>query len=189
VTTTRTTFGVARKSAARVGVVDAVMKSLCHEHTYRTLDYRKKSESYLKQYMHQPLQRAMVEICRTLEPRLSERAIQRKAASALFWEGDVNTTVNHVRFLGVQHRPDFVVKAGGIRMAVEIKRGENGSAIRDGIGQSMAYAACGDFDFVAYLFIDTLKDKKILESVQRDEATAVFIESLWVNYNVRFSVV
>lgn len=184
-----TKLGVARKSDARVGIVDAVMGSLCHEHTYRTLDYRRKSESYLKQYMHQPLQRTMSEVWRTLRPRLSDKAIRRKAGQSLFWEGDVNTTVNHVRFLGVQHRPDFVVKAGGIRLAVEIKRGENGSAVRDGIGQSFAYAACGDFDFVAYLFIDTSKDKKILESVERDDTTAAFIRSLWENYNIRFTVV
>jgi hypothetical protein len=182
-------FRSARKSATRVSVVDQVLATLMHESIYRTLDYRNKSEAYLKQYMHQPLQRAMLDICRRLQPDCSERTLARKAGEALFWEGDTTTTVNHVRFLGVQHRPDFVVKLAGIRIAVEVKRGESGSSVREGIGQSMAYAGCGDFDFVVYLFIDTSRDKKILGSLEHSESALSFIDSLWESYNVRFSVI
>jgi hypothetical protein len=139
--------------------------------------------------MHQPLQRTMREICQRLSPGASEGTIARKARAALLWEGDLTTTVNNVRFLGVQHRPDFVVRVGGIRTAVEVKRGETGSAVREGIGQALAYAGCGDYEFVVYLFIDTSRDKKVRESVVREPAARAFIESLWRNYNIRFSVV
>ena len=47
------------------------------------------------------------------------------------------------------------MKLVGIRIAVEVKRGQSGSAIREGIGQALVYAASQDFDFVNYLFIDT----------------------------------
>ena len=99
----------------------------------------------------------------------------------------MNTTVNHIRFLGVQHRPDFVVKLVGIRIAVEVKRGQSGSAIREGIGQALVYAASQDFDFVNYLFIDTSRDKKIRDSLQQG-LNAGFVASLWDFYNVRFHV-
>lgn len=182
-------IGMARKSAPRVHVVDMIMACLRHESIYKTLDYRHKSEAYIKQYMHQPLQRAVGEILRFLYPNVREATITRKSHGALLWEGDVTTTVNNIRFLGVQHRPDFVIKVGGMRIAVEVKRGETGSGIREGIGQSLAYAGCGEFDFVAYLFIDTSRDKKIAESVQRDRVAEAFVESLWQNYNVRFSII
>ena len=130
----------------------------------------------------------MLTICRKLFPRLSDSAIQKKAKVSLFWEGDVNTTVNHIRFLGVQHRPDFMVKVDGIRVAVEVKRGETGSAVREGLGQSLVYASCEDFDFVVYLFVDTSKDKKIRDSLSRT-LDAAFIQSLWDEHNIKFTIV
>jgi hypothetical protein len=158
------------------------------EKIYKTLDYRNKNEQYLKQYMHQPLQATMVEVFRRVDSRLSEGTLQKKASTALLCEGDVSTTVNNIRFLGVLHRPDFVVKAAGMRIAVEVKMGENGGSVREGIGQAMVYSGSREFDFVIYLFIDTSKDKKIRESLAVAPADG-FIESLWRNYNIRFAVV
>ena len=137
--------------------------------------------------MHQPLQRRIRRLCEELFSGQSPKSIASKASEALFWEGDVNTTVNHIRFLGVQHRPDFVVKLVGIRIAVEVKRGQSGSAIREGIGQALVYAASEDFDFVNYLFIDTSRDEKIRDSLQQG-LNAGFVASLWDFYNVRFHV-
>ena len=94
-------------------MVDAILKSLKSDHIFRTLDYRSRSESYLKQYMHQPLQAALAELLQELKPSLSERAVQRNAKRSLYWEGDVTTTINNVQFLGVQHRPDFKVLLDG----------------------------------------------------------------------------
>ena len=55
----------------------------------------------------------------------------------MLWEGDVNTTVNNFTFFGTQHRPDFVVKIDRLSVAVEVKKGETGSSLREGIGQSL----------------------------------------------------
>ena len=96
------------------------------------------------------------------------------------------TTVNNFVFFGVQHRPDFVVKIDGLKIAVEVKRGDSGSAVREGIGQSIVYAAA--FDFVCHIFIDTSKDKKVLNSLQ-EPAERFFVKTLWNNYNIRFDVV
>ena len=46
--------GTEKKSAKRTKVVDEVMAALSDDRILNTLDYRKKSEAYLKQYMHQP---------------------------------------------------------------------------------------------------------------------------------------
>lgn len=178
----------AHKTALRVEIVDRIMECLKGEQIFNTLDYRRRSESYLKQYMHQPLQACLVDVVGRIDDRLSQEAREARAKAALFWEGDMGTTVNNVLFLGVQHRPDFAVKLAGIRIAVEVKKGETGGAVRGGIGQSLVYVASKDFDFVVYLFADTSRDKKIRDAAE-GSAAAKFIESLWDNYNVRFSVV
>ena len=170
------------KTELRVFIVDEILDTLRGDNIFRTLDYRNKSEPYLKQYMHQPLQQRMVKIVHRMDPRLSQKAKEKNAKRALLWEGDVNTTISHTRFLGVQHRPDFVVQLAQIRIAVEVKRGEAGAAVREGLGQSLVYAASSDFDFVVYLFIDVSKDKKILRSLENENDRA-FIDSLWEDYN------
>jgi len=180
--------GVAKKSARRQWVVDQILAALSDDKIFSTLNYRQKNEAFIKQYMHQPLQERMRSICRKLYPNESDSTIQRKAKVSLFWEGDVNTTINNIRFLGVQHRPDFMVKVGGIRVAIEVKRGDSGYAVREGLGQSLVYASCEDFDFVVYLFVDTSKDKKIRGSLSRD-LDAAFIQSLWDEHNIRFAIV
>lgn len=180
--------GIAKKSELRTWVVDQVLDALSSDHIFKTLDYRRKTEAYLKQYMHQPLQQRMAKIVERVQPGLKPTTKALKAREALLWEGDVNTTVNNVRFLGVQHRPDFVVKLAGISIAVEVKRGDRGASVREGIGQSLVYSASEDFDFVAFLFIDISKDHKIHDSVSRDTEQA-FIDALWAHHNVRFSVV
>jgi len=178
----------AAKSELRTWIVDQIVDVLRSDHIFTTLDYRQKTESYLKQYMHQPLQRRMAKIVERVQPNLKPATKARKAKEALLWEGDVTTTINHVRFLGVQHRPDFVVRVAGINIAVEVKLGERGTAVREGIGQSLVYSASEDFDFVAYLFIDTSRDKKVRESLSR-APEAAFVGKLWNQHNVRFSVV
>ncbi len=180
---------LATKSERRTWLIDRLLDAMKSDELFQTLDYRHKNEAYIKQYMHRLIKEGLVEIHRRLSPSTkSESLLKRKAADSLMWEGDVKTTINHIRFLGVQHRPDFKVIVDGLKIAVEVKRGESGSAIREGVGQSLVYAAAEDFDFVVYLFVDTSKDKKILESLARDRERA-FVTNLWERNNVRFSVV
>lgn len=184
----RAELGIVAKSGRRTRIVDGLLKAMTGDDIFRTLDYRKKSESVITNYMHQPLKRGLVEIHRQLTPGQKESTLKRKAEESLMWEGDVKTTINHVRFLGAQHRPDFKVVIDGLSIGVEVKRGESGSGIREGIGQSLVYVASEDFNFVVYLFIDTSKDKKILKSLQNDREQA-FVRSLWDGFNVRLQVI
>ena len=69
---------MAKKSTRRAGMVDAILRPLKSDHIFRTLDYRSRSESYLKQYMHQPLLAALVELHRELTPTLSETTLRER---------------------------------------------------------------------------------------------------------------
>jgi hypothetical protein len=102
------------KSAKRGMIVEQILDALKSDEIFTTLDYKHKSESYIKQYMHQPLKRRLVEVHRQLAPGTSEETLKRRAGESLLWEGDVKTTVNHIRFLGAQHRPDFKVQIQGV---------------------------------------------------------------------------
>ncbi len=183
------------KSKRRTYIVDAIAECISSDKIFNTLDYRRKSEAFLKQYMHQPLQACLKKLYQESGGSLSENTLLAKVKDALLWEGDKKTIINNVRFLGVQHRPDFVIRFDNkLNIAVEIKRGESGASIREGIGQSLVYAV-SDFDFVVFLFVDTSKDKKIRESSFNplsktfDERNKAFIESIWDNYNIRFRIV
>lgn len=186
--TAKSGLGVVQKSERRTWIVDQLLSAMKSDEIFQTLDYRRKKESYIKQYMHQLLKRCLVGVHERLTPGTKQQTLERKAAESLLWEGDVKTTINHIRFLGAQHRPDFKVLVDGLRIAIEVKRGDSGAAVREGIGQSLVYAASEDFDFVTYLFVDTSRDKKILESLGREREKA-FVDSLWEKYNVRFDVV
>jgi hypothetical protein len=179
---------VARKSERRTWIIDQILDAMKSDEIFKTLDYRRKNENYIKQYMHQIIKNHLLEIHSRLSPNQQKGTLKRKVADSLMWEGDVKTTINNIRFLGAQHRPDFKIIVDGLKIAVEMKRGESGASVREGIGQSLVYAASEDFDFVVYLFVDTSKDKKILDSLRREREQA-FVRSLWERYNVRFNVV
>ena len=152
------------------------------------IDYRNRNEDYIKQYMHQPLISELEALYEDLELSKSadKELVKQKAKNCLLWEGDVTTTVNNFTVFGTQHRPDFVVKIDKLRVAVEVKKGESGHSLREGIGQSLVYSS--EFDFVVYLYVDISKDKKIRDSMVGEKEQEL-INDLWDNHNVLFKVV
>ena len=88
--------------------------------------------------------------------------------------------------MGTSNRPDMSLDIGGVKVAVEFKKGNRGSGLREGFGQSLIYSTV--FDFVIYMFIDTSDERKIVNG-----ATSVteqdFLENIWDNFNVKFVIV
>lgn len=178
-------FERTRKSGPRTMIVKGIMDFLKSDQI-KTLDYRNTKETRIKTFLQPHFVMTLQNIHRTLSPGQRDATLARKGKNSLLWESDVNTTINNVQFLGVQHRPDFVVQIESIRIAVEVKRGDSGSSVREGLGQSLVYAS--EFDFVCFLFIDQSKDKKVLRSLAQP-AEISFIQSLWATYNIQFEVV
>jgi hypothetical protein len=102
------------------------------------------------------------------------------------WEGNVKTTVRNIQFMGTANRPDMTLDISGVTIAIEFKKGNRGSALREGFGQSLIYSTV--YDFVIYMFIDTSDESKIVNG-----ATAVteqkFLANIWDNFNVKFVIV
>lgn len=177
-----------KKSSRRTKIVKQLMESLKNPEIYEGIYYKRKKESYIKKHLHDYILAKIKDIYQEISQGSSVDLLKKKAENSLMWEGDPRTTIPNFIFLGVQHRPDFEVHIDNMKIALEIKLGEAGVAVREGIGQSIVYASSERYDFVVYLFIDISKDKKIQKS-QENKEEKLLIKNLWDNFNVLFAVV
>lgn len=175
----------ATKSIKRTELLDLVTESITQDDVFKVIDYRNKNEDQIKQFIYPHLVESLTEYL-VKENSIQKSKAREKVKKSLKWEGNVNTTVSHILFMGTQNRPDMVLELNGIRIAIEFKRGEKGSDLRSGIGQSMIYAT--HYDFVLFLFVDTSRDKKILNA-QTGTNESQFVEDLWNRYNIKYITV
>lgn len=173
------------KSQKRIELLELVSESITQDDVFTVIDYRNKSEDQIKQFIYPHLVESLTNYL-VEDGGLEKTKAKEKIQKSLKWEGNVKTTINHILFMGTQNRPDMVLEINGLRIAIEFKRGEKGSDLRSGIGQSMIYST--HYDFVLYLFIDTSKDKKILNS-QGGVNETEFVELLWDQFNIKFITV
>lgn len=173
------------KSQKRIELLDLVSESITQDDIFTVIDYRNKNEDQIKQFVYPHLVESLTDYL-VKEGEVDRTRAKEKIQRALKWEGNVKTTINHILFMGTQNRPDMVLEINGLRIAIEFKRGEKGSDLRSGVGQSMIYST--HYDFVLYLFIDTSKDKKILNA-QGGVNETEFVELLWDQFNIKFIVV
>lgn len=64
--TEKASLNVVQKSERRTWVVDQLLEIMKSDEIFKTLDYRRKNETYIKQYMHQLLINRLVEVHRRL---------------------------------------------------------------------------------------------------------------------------
>jgi hypothetical protein len=172
------------KSQKRIELLDLVSEAITHDDIFGVIDYKNKSEDQIKQFVYPHL-------VESLTSYLASQGVEKSRAKervkkTLKWEGNVNTTINHILFMGTLNRPDMILEWDGLKIAIEFKRGEKGADLRSGIGQSMIYST--HYDFVLYLFIDTSSDKRILNAQGGANETA-FVDLLWDKFNTKFVVV
>lgn len=176
---------LASKSQNRITILEIIQDGISTNEIFETIDYKKQSEDKIKQFIYPNLLNQLTDY--VMEKKGFSRSLAReKAKTMIKWEGNVNTTVRNIHFMGTANRPDMTVHINGINIAIEVKKGNRGSALREGFGQALIYSTV--FDFVLYLFIDTSDESKIVNG-----ATAVteetFLENIWNNFNIKFVVV
>lgn len=175
---------LASKSQKRIDLLDLVTEAITHEDIFGTIDYKKKSEDAIKQFIYPHLVESLTRYVVEEQGKDKETA-KELVKKNLKWEGNVNTTVNHILFMGTQNRPDMILELNGLKIAIEFKRGQKGSDLRSGIGQSMIYST--HYDFVLYLFVDTSDDARI-KNAQGGVNETEFVDLLWNQYNIKFIV-
>jgi len=174
----------ASKTKGRTNLLKGIVDVISDKSIFNTIDYRRKSEDTIKQFMYQPLLNSFVK--RFMDNGTAEDKAYECAKSSIVWESNMQTTLHNMVLFGTQHRPDFEVKIDGLNIAIEVKKGSVGNDLRSGFGQCLMYQA--KYDFTIYLFVDTSEDKTILKSVP-SISEGELIDSIWNNYNVLFSVV
>ena len=175
---------ITKKSKKRLELLESIVNSLKQDDIYNVIDYKNQREDRVKQFIYPYLLNDLKRYYINTR-NIKEETAYRNAKKHLLWEGNKQTTVNNMMFFGVQHRPDMVIN-DDLNIAIEVKKGNIGSSIREGIGQSLVYSTL--YDFVVYLFIDTSKDKRILNAMKSDKESS-FVKKLWNEYNILFEVV
>jgi hypothetical protein len=176
---------LASKSKNRISILEMIQDGISTHEIFETIDYKNQSEDKIKQFIYPNLLNKVTEY--VMEKKGFSRGLAReKAKTMIKWEGNKQTTVKNIQFMGTSNRPDMSLDIGGVKVAVEFKKGNRGTGLREGFGQSLIYSTV--FDFVIYMFIDTSDDRKIING-----ATAVteqdFLENIWDNFNVKFVIV
>ena len=174
------------KTKNRTEMLKALMDVISSRDIYDVIDYRRSDESSIKQFMYQPLLECLTEVYVTKSRNKDKAKAKAKAKLALIWESSKQTTLHNIMLFGVQHRPDMEVNFNGLKIAIEVKKGEQGNDIRSGFGQCLMYQSY--YDFILYLFVDTSKDKRLLNSMTGEKEKSL-IGSLWDHYNVMFNIV
>ena len=172
------------KSRKRLNVVETICEGITHQEIFDTIDYKKQSEDKIKQFTYPILVNSLTEFL-VSNRKIDKRRAREFVKERLLWEGNIKTTVHHTLFMGTRNRPDMVFEMDTMKIAIEFKRGDNGKALRSGLGQSLIYST--DYDFVIYLFIDTSSDK-IIKNCSVSEIEEELIEGLWSRYNIKFLV-
>lgn len=106
-----------------------------------------------------------------------------KAHKSFYWEGQQGKYGNErATTFGSRNYPDFIITAPYL-IAIEYKQSQNGSTVKQGIGQSIMHTMAEDFNYVYYLFHDQSKDKRIEESITNDKEKSI-LEKMWSKFNV-----
>jgi len=171
----------------RIKLVDSIVKLMKkHEIFSETVSRQRDTEKQIQKALFLRLQDEMPKKIREIL-KFSKDKANSVVKNGFFWEQNINTTVNNFSFFATNHRPDSVLTIKDeLRIAIEIKKGDSGSALRSGVGQALVYST--QFDFVIYLFVDTSAGKDIKSSFTGKKEKKL-IDSLWGNYNIRFIVV
>jgi len=174
------------KTAKSVNIVTRIASVLKTPDVFNVIKYQDKKEDYIKAQMYPHLIREIAKLYEEVNGHKPDTSLK-KAKENLLWEGNVSTTVNNVTLFGTWHRPDMVLEfTDNMRIAIEVKRGDAGKDIRDGVGQAIFYSQ--HFNFVILLHVDTGKEKNILNSINGDREKEM-MKSLWDNYNILIDVV
>ncbi len=171
----------------REKLLDAIIRKMTkHEIFSETVSRLRDTEVQIQKAIFLRLQDELPRIIQNIYGYDKPKAIK-IIKEGFSWEQNVNTTVNNFTFFSTNHRPDSILSIKDeLRIAIEIKKGDSGSSLRSGIGQSLVYST--QFDFVIYFFVD-ISPSFDIKSSYTGKKEKELIDSMWKNYNIKFKVV
>ena len=176
----------AAQTQKRIKFLDAIIRKMSkHELFSETVSRHHDTETQIQKALFLRLQDELPKILQSHYGLNKDKAKQ-IVREEFLWEQNVNTTVNNFTFFATNHRPDSVLSIKkDLRIAIEIKKGDSGAALRAGIGQALVYST--QFDFVIYFFVDISPGFDIKSSYSGKKEREL-INSLWTYHNIKFKV-
>jgi len=171
-----------RKSKAAEEFLDGLIAHI-EGHVLRQRRSRGKRESEIQRELY-PL---IVEYVADYYERAGYKYPQRKAADAVYWEGQDHKSKEPKRSVfAARSYPDFIIRAP-YRIAIEYKQSTSGSLMKQCIGQGLMYIMSEDYDFAYLLFDDQSKSKAILKSMAHPRERSI-AERMWKDFNMKMQI-
>lgn len=106
-----------------------------------------------------------------------------KANKSFYWEGQEGRYGRERgKIFSTRSYPDFIIVEPYL-IAIEYKKNQNPSVLKQLIAQSMVHTLSDEFDYAYCIFHDESRDKRILRS-STGEAESRVIETMRDNFNV-----
>ncbi|MFA5618284.1 MAG: hypothetical protein WDK95_15750 [Syntrophorhabdaceae bacterium] len=174
------------KTNKRTDFIDAIFDCMKnHEYFSDDFDRRKEKEGGIQKVFFSKLERSLPKLYVDKLGKNSDEA-QKMTKETFIYEKKKKIILHNFNYFGTSHRPDAQLEIDkNVSLVIEIKKGDKGTDIRAGIGQSLIYSQ--KYDFVLFVFVDTSPERTIRNAVTAEEEKSL-INSLWDNYNIRFRV-
>ena len=112
-----------------------------------------------------------------------------EANESFYWEGQEGYyRETKSSLFGSKNYPDFVITKP-YNIAVEYKKNDYGSLVKQGIGQSIIHTLSQEFDYVYFLFHDTSKEENIRNSFISGIREKYIIKVLQEQFNVFLKII
>ncbi len=164
-------------------VMTTIVKSLTNKLILNGHSPHGLTEKQVRLLMEHPLKDALVKFHMAFEP-CDEATAQDIVGASLYYGAGIKK-VPCVVFLGTKNYPDFVYEFQGKRIAIEVKKGSNGSKLREGIGQVIVNSI--KYGYSVCIFVDDVGDIKKAFDIENDSKRLA--EILEKQYNTFFEVV
>lgn len=172
-----------RKSQKATEFINDLHKKIISDVNYRK-DTKGKSEVTIQREIRPLIIKFLIDYFRDKGYRDSEA----KANQSFYWEGQERKFSTHKKLamFSARNYPDFIINEP-YNIALEFKQSDNGSLMKQGIGQSILHTMSEEYDFVYLLFHDQSKDKKIKKSMG-NELEKKITEKVWNDFNVMVKI-
>ena len=173
---------LASKSKNRIAILDMIQDGISSKQI-STAFLKNQSEDDINRIAYPKLLDAVSEY--VMGKKGFNRSLAREKAKTMIRCND-GFNIKTTNFMGTSNMPNMSLDINGFKVAIEFKKGNRGSSLREGIGQSLIYST--SYDFVIYMFIDTSDDNKIVNGAM-SVTEQMFLDNIWDNFNIKFVIV
>lgn len=110
-----------------------------------------------------------------------------KGRDTVYWEGqDGSNPLPRLPVFTARSYPDFIILEP-YRIAIEYKQSNQGSLVKESLGQALLYMMSGDYDFAYILFDDQTQDKAIRKSLA-NLCELEIADRMWREFNIKMQI-